>query len=83
MLRSRNGFTMIEMMVVVIVVGILASLALPHLQASKDKANLASVKNDLGNVQTAEEEYFSDHNAYGTLADLEGSTSAKVSPRIP
>jgi type IV pilus assembly protein PilA len=79
MLRSRSGFTMIEMMVVVIVVGILASLALPHLQASRNKANLASVKNDLSTVQTAEEEYFSDHNTYGTLAQLEGSTSIKIS----
>lgn len=78
MLRSRRGFTLIELMVVVLILGILASLVVPHLAASKDKAYLAGLRSDVRNAQLAEEEYFSVVGLYGTVTDLQQTTSLKL-----
>jgi general secretion pathway protein G len=69
---------MIELMVVVIIIGILASLALPHLAATKDKAYVAGLRSDVRNAQLAEEEYFSVVGTYGTVTDLQQTTSLKL-----
>ena len=63
MLR-RKGFTLIELMVVVVIIGLLAAIAVPKLAGSKDKAKLASVKTDLRNLMTAQEAYYSDNATY-------------------
>ena len=68
---SRRGFTLIELLIVVVIIGILAAIAIPKFAATKDKAKLASVRTDIRNLETAEESYFSDYNAYGTLAQLQ------------
>ena len=60
----RKGFTLIELMVVVVIIGLLATIAVPKLAGSKDKAKLASVKTDLRNLMTAQEAYYSDNATY-------------------
>jgi type II secretion system protein G len=72
---NRKGFTLIELLIVVVIIGILAAIAIPKFAATKDKAKLASVKSDLRNIETAEEAYFSDNQAYGVYGDL---TTAKL-----
>jgi prepilin-type N-terminal cleavage/methylation domain-containing protein len=67
----RAGFTLIELMVVVIIIGILASAAIPKFSSTKGKANLANMRSDLRHLTTAQEEYFYDHSAYApTVAAL-------------
>jgi prepilin-type N-terminal cleavage/methylation domain-containing protein len=66
-----NGFTLVELLVVVAILGVLASLALPKLSSAKDKAKLAGIRTDIRNMETIEESYFSNFGNYGTLADLE------------
>ncbi len=63
---TRRGFTLIEMLVVVVIIGILAAVAIPKFRASKDKAKLASVKTDLRNLRNAQEAYFVDKARYTT-----------------
>lgn len=63
-MRARNGFTLIEMLIVVVVIGILAAIAIPKFAGSKEKAILATMKADLRNLLTAEEAYFQDAQAY-------------------
>jgi prepilin-type N-terminal cleavage/methylation domain-containing protein len=57
----RTGFTLVELLIVVVVIGILAAIAIPKFQSTKGKAYLASVKSDLKNLSTAEETFFYEH----------------------
>ncbi|MBA2293245.1 MAG: prepilin-type N-terminal cleavage/methylation domain-containing protein [Gemmatimonadales bacterium] len=63
---TRRGFTLIEVLVVVVIIGILAAVAIPKFRASKDKAKLATVKTDLKNLRTAQEAYYGYKGRYTT-----------------
>jgi len=81
---NRKGFTLIELLIVVVIIGILAAIAIPKFAATKDKAKLASVKSDLRNIETAEEAYFSDKQAYGDYAALQGANLFNATaPNVP
>ncbi len=64
--RHRNGFTLIELMVVTVIIGILAAIAIPKFSSTKNKAYNAAMKSDLRNLVTIEEEYFYDNTTYTT-----------------
>lgn len=66
---QRSGFTLVELLIVMVIIGILAAMAIPRFQSTKGKAYLASVKSDLKNLSTAEESFFYDHRAYSTDLD--------------
>ena len=58
---NKDGFTLIEMLVVIAMIGILASIALPNFLKAKDKAKEAEVKANLHVIQAALERYATDH----------------------
>jgi len=64
MRRGSMGFTLVELLIVVVIIGILAAIAIPKFTTTKEKAYLASMKTDLRNLVTAEESYLYDHNVY-------------------
>ena len=66
---KRTGFTLIELMIVVVIIGLLASIAIPKFGSTKEKAYIASMKSDLRNLVTAEEAYFADSTAYTDITD--------------
>jgi len=55
--RNRKGFTLVEMMIVVVVIGILAAMALPNLSHFSDHAKVASTKSNAHTLQLALEDY--------------------------
>ncbi len=61
---NRKGFTLIELLIVVVIIGILAAIAIPKFANTKEKAYLTTMKSNLRNLITAEEDYFSDNTAY-------------------
>jgi prepilin-type N-terminal cleavage/methylation domain-containing protein len=62
--QNRRGFTLIEILIVIVIIGILAAIAIPKFANSKDRAVLASLKSDLRNLMTAQETYFGDNQTY-------------------
>ncbi len=83
-MTNRKGFTLIELLIVVVIIGILAAIAIPKFAATKDKAKLASVKSDIRNIETAEEAYFSDNQAYGNYGALQGANLFTATiPNVP
>ena len=57
MLRNQKGFTLIELMIVVVIIGILAAIAIPNFIAMQDRAKEGSTKANMHTVQLAAEDY--------------------------
>ena len=75
-MKNRTaGFTPIELLIVVVIIGLLASIAIPKFASTRDKSRLASVKTDLRNIMTAQEAYFADNSTYGNLTDIRTVTN--------
>jgi type IV pilus assembly protein PilA len=66
-LRSKKGFTLIELMIVVAIIGILAAIAIPNFLRFQAKSKQSEAKTNLGGIFTAETAYFGEHNAFGDL----------------
>ncbi len=64
MVSSRRGFTLIEMLIVIVIIGILAAIAIPKYAAMKQKSYVTAMKSDLRNLVTAEEAFFADSGFY-------------------
>ncbi len=67
---NRAGFTLIELLIAVVVLGILASIAMPSFKSTKGKAYAATLRTDLRNLATAEEAYFYETGMYGSSTAL-------------
>ena len=82
--NTRKGFTLVELLIVVVIIGILAAVAIPKFASTKEKAYLASMKSDLRNLATTQEGYFADNQAYfsGTGTNR-GSTQTAVRGFVP
>lgn len=69
---ARLGFTLVELMVCVLIVGLLAAFAVPRFANTTGKANVAAVKSDLHHLAQAQEAYFHERQAYAPNAGLLG-----------
>lgn len=64
--RHHRGLTLIEVLIVVVIIGVLAAIAIPKFTGAKHRAYFAGMKSDLRNLATAQEIY---HQASGTYYD--------------
>ena len=76
MASKRKGFTMVELIFVVIFLGILAAIAIPKITGSTESATLASMKNDARTNITAENTYYIQKQEYMDASVDGGDTGA-------
>ena len=72
---NRKGFSLIELLIVVVIIGILAAIAIPKFANTKEKAYVAQNKSDLKNLASAQEAYFGDvsPNSYANTGQIQGA----------
>ena len=61
---GHRGFTLVELMIVVAIIGILAAIAIPQFSAYRTRAFNTAADSDLRNVRTSLEAYYADNQGY-------------------
>ena|SRR5688572_3593773 len=65
-MNRRRGFTFVELLVVMLLLGALSSMAVPRFREYKTRAFIAAMQSDLGNLKIAQEEHWAEHLKYAT-----------------
>ena len=75
--KGSEGFTLIELIIVIAVLGILSVIAIPRLTGLQDKAKDADLAQVSGSIRTAFEAYYFDNQSYPATDDIENWTDLK------
>lgn len=76
-MKAQKGFTLIELMIVVAIIGILAAIAIPQFSQYRIRAFNSAAESDIRNIMNAEESAFADNEAYVDFGQV-GSDTAQV-----
>ena len=74
--QGQKGFTLIELMIVIAIIGILAAIAIPNFVSYRKRSYDTAAQSDLKNLMTAQEAYYVDYSKYLPIdADTTGTVS--------
>lgn len=74
--NSKKGFTLVEIMIVVVIIGLLAAMAIPAFQKVRQKSRQSAVENNIRQIASAADQYFMEYGVTSVaLADLVGTNS--------
>jgi prepilin-type N-terminal cleavage/methylation domain-containing protein len=79
---KRKGFTLVEVLIVVIIIGILAAIGIPQFATSIEKAKGGEARAGLGHIQTAEKVYFAEYEAYCPITGNSAVDSVDMSATL-
>ena len=81
--KDRRGFTLIELMIVIAIIGVLAAIAIPQFSAYRLRAFNSATMSDLKNVAIAQEAYHVDYETYSdSIATLINTVGINISPGV-
>ena len=81
MISKNTGFTLIELIIVLIIIGILATIAAPIMSGMQEKAIKTEAITALGVIRDAQRAYKVEHGEYASVGDF--SVSNRLSPYLP
>lgn len=70
--KNQEGFSLLELMVVVAIIGVLAAIGVPQYSKSQAKARQSEAKASLANLFTAEQSFMAEYNQYSVSLKLVG-----------
>ena len=71
-IKLNKGFTIVELLVVIVVIGILAAITMVSYTGVTDKANLAANQSNASSIQQAADTYYAENQVYPTAAQING-----------
>ena len=80
--HARRGFTLMELLIVLVIIGLLATIAIPKFTGAREKAFISSVVSDLRILSSQMEVYQAENMVYpanvGSLTDFTGSDDVTI-----
>ncbi len=81
--RKEKGFTLVELMVVIIILAVLTGIAIPSYMALRNRARTAAAQSEMKNIATALEIYQSDLEAYPLTAAYPAALQPDYMATVP
>ena len=82
-MKNTRGFTLVELMVVIVIIGILASLAIPRFMGVTEKAKLSEFKPVLKQAITLYDSYFQEKETYVTSSGMTDQGNPDIGFDLP
>ena len=77
MKNSKKGFTLVEIMIVVVIIGLLAAMAIPAFKKVRDNSQTKAITNNLRQLASAADQYFLENGATSVSSSVKDSILAR------